>query len=498
MTTPKICGIETEYGILAVGSEMGPIAASSLVVGSYSSSESSTTWDYSLERPGDDARGFTLDDQFLPEIETQIVNSVLTNGSRYYVDHAHPEVSGPECTNALDVVVYDMAADEIVRRSVQAANAQLPPGAQIVVHKNNSDGKGNSYGAHENYLVSRELPFDRLAALVTPHFISRQIIVGAGKVGREFPLNRPSMEGFQISQRADFFEEEVGLETTIKRPIVNTRDEPHCDPNSWRRFHVIVGDANMSQAATLVRVGSTQLVLALIEEDLIPQHLVVADPVTEIRQVSYDLDFTHKITLDDGRMISALEIQRDLYERSRDAVQRGLDIGAPRDVVELVLATWEEMLQAVETMSPRAHQLIDWVAKRRLVDGYRSKHGLRDGDPRLKAIDLQYHDLRPEKCLAARCGLDEVVTSREVERAIDHPPEDTRAYMRGSMMRHFSGDVVSANWDAVVVDVGDDVLRRIDMPSPLRGTRAVVESLFAGKPSLAEFLHRLEGNVQHH
>ncbi|MFM9138475.1 MAG: proteasome accessory factor PafA2 family protein, partial [Actinomycetota bacterium] len=152
MTTPKICGIETEYGILALGSEMGPIAASSLVVGSYSSGDSSTAWDYSLERPGDDARGFTLDDQFLPEIETQIVNSVLSNGSRYYVDHAHPEVSGPECTNALDVVVYDLAADEIVRRSVRAANSQLPSGAQIVVHKNNSDGKGNSYGAHENYL----------------------------------------------------------------------------------------------------------------------------------------------------------------------------------------------------------------------------------------------------------------------------------------------------------------------------------------------------------
>ena len=496
MTTPKICGIETEYGILAIGSEMGPIAASSLVVGSYSSGDSSPAWDYSLERPGDDARGFTLDDQFLPEIETQIVNSVLSNGSRYYVDHAHPEVSGPECTNALDVVVYDLAADEIVRRSVRAANSQLPSGAQIVVHKNNSDGKGNSYGAHENYLVSRELPFDRLAALITPHFISRQVILGAGKVGREFPQNRPSLEGFQISQRADFFEEEVGLETTIKRPIVNTRDEPHCDPGSWRRFHVIVGDANMSQAATLVRVGSTQLALALIEEDLIPQHLVVADPVNEIRQVSYDLDFQHKIALDDGRLISALEIQWDLYERSRDAVDRGLDIGSPPHVVTLVLDTWEEMLHAVETMSPRANRLIDWVAKRRLVDGYRAKHDLRDGDPRLKAIDLQYHDLRPEKCLASRCGLDQFVSLEDVIQAIDSPPGDTRAFMRGMMMKHFSNDVVSANWDSVVVDVGDEVLKRIDMPSPLRGARALVASLFTGNPTLREFLRRLEGGVE--
>lgn len=493
MTTPKICGIETEYGILAVGSEMGPIAASSLVVGSYSAS-GSATWDYTLERPRDDARGFTLDDQFLPEIETQIVNSVLTNGSRYYVDHAHPEISGPECTNALDVVAYDLAADEIVRQSVVAANAQLPAGAEIIVHKNNSDGKGNSYGAHENYLVSRDVAFDRLAAFITPHFVTRQIILGAGKVGREFPLNRPTTEGFQISQRADFFEEEVGLETTIKRPIVNTRDEPHCDPTNWRRFHVIVGDANMSQAATLVRVGSTQLVLALIEEDLIPLHLVIADPVMEIRQVSYDLDFNHKILLEDGRMISALEVQQDLFERCSDAVKRGLDIGSSADVVDMVLRTWEEMLIAVETMSPRAHQLIDWVAKRRIVEGYRSRHGLRDGDPRLKAIDLQYHDLRPEKSLAARCGLDTIVPPERVTQAIDTPPSDTRAYMRGMMMDHFSPDIVSANWDSIVVDVGDDVLKRVDMPSPLKGTRQLVENLFRDRPNLGEFLRRLEGH----
>ena len=491
MATPKICGIETEYGILAVGSDMGPIAASSLVVGSYGGG--SSAWDYSLERPGEDARGFTLDDQFLPEIEVQLVNSVLTNGSRYYVDHAHPEISGPECTNALDIVRYDQAADEILRRSLDLANQQLPQGVSIVAHKNNSDGKGNSYGSHENYLVSRHVPFDQLTAFITPHFVTRQIIVGAGKVGTEFPANRPTFEGFQISQRADFFEEEVGLETTIKRPIVNTRDEPHCDPTHLRRFHVIVGDANMSQAATFVRVGSTQLILALIEEGLYPHHLVIEDPVPEIRLVSRDLDFTHKITLHDGRLMSAIEIQRDLHERCVTAVSGGMDIGSSPDVVSLVLTTWDRMLNAVETMNDEAPRLIDWVAKKRLVDGFMDRHGLTDGDPRLKAIDLQYHDLRPSKCLATKCGLETLVPESEVTLAIDAPPEDTRAYMRGLLMRGYSAEIVSANWDSIVVDIGGDVLKRIDMPDPLRGTRKLTERLFEGEPSLLTLLKRLEG-----
>ncbi|MEY2774970.1 MAG: Pup deamidase [Actinomycetota bacterium] len=493
MAVPKICGIETEYGILATGSEMGPIAASSLVVGSYGNGDVATKWDYSLERPGDDARGFTLDDQFLPEIEFQLVNSVLTNGSRYYVDHAHPEISGPECTNALDVVLYDQAADEILRRSLELANAQLPPGVSIVAHKNNSDGKGNSYGSHENYLVSRDVPFDRLAAFITPHFVTRQLLVGAGKVGTEFPYNRPSFVGFQISQRADFFEEEVGLETTIKRPIVNTRDEPHCDPTHLRRFHVIVGDANMSQVATLVRVGATQLVLALIEEDLYPQHMLIADPVSEIRSVSRDLDLGHKITLQDGRLMSALEIQRDLYERCADAIARGMDIGSSSDSVALVLTLWDRMLTAVSEMNDDANRLIDWVAKRRLVDGFRARHDLRDGDPRLKAIDLQYHDLRREKCLADKCGLETLVTDNEIEDAVHAPPSNTRAYMRGQLMKHFSRDIVSANWDSVVLDIGDEVLKRIDMPDPLKGTEQLVGNLFTDNPTVSTFLRRLEG-----
>ena len=203
-----------------------------------------------------------------PEVETHLVNAVLTNGARYYVDHAHPEYSTPECANALDVILYDKAGELILARSMAAAARMLPPGQSIVVLKNNSDGKGNSYGSHENYLMDRSVPFARIVTHVMPHFVSRQIYTGAGKVGIE-ASSQPAVEEihFQLTQRADFFEEEVGLETTLKRPIVNTRDEPHCDAQKYRRLHVIVGDANLSEVANFLKVGTTALVLSMIEDD---------------------------------------------------------------------------------------------------------------------------------------------------------------------------------------------------------------------------------------
>ena len=201
-----------------------------------------------------------------PEVETHLVNAVLTNGARYYVDHAHPEYSTPECSNALELVVHDHAGELILTRSMEAASHLLPPGEEIVIYKNNSDGKGNSYGCHENYLVDRAVPFSRIVHGLTPHLVSRQIYAGAGKIGEEV-AHGGDAPVFQLSQRADFFEEEVGLETTLKRPIINTRDEPHADPQKYRRLHVIVGDANLAEVATFLKVGVTALVLAMIEDD---------------------------------------------------------------------------------------------------------------------------------------------------------------------------------------------------------------------------------------
>src|SRR3954453_15809715 len=235
MAIRKVCGIETEYGILLRGvGDSNPIAASSVLINAYVAElQRKVGWDFEDESPGNDARGFAREGSMPPEVETHLVNSVLTNGARYYVDHAHPEYSTPECADPLEVVRYDKAGERILARSMDAAMRSLPPGQSIVVYKNNSDRKGNSYGCHENYLMDRSAPFGRGGQHVMPHFITRQIYAGAGKVGTEAPSPGGVDVPFQLSQRADFFEEEVGLETTLKRPIVNTRDEPHADAQKY-------------------------------------------------------------------------------------------------------------------------------------------------------------------------------------------------------------------------------------------------------------------------
>ncbi|MEQ1701558.1 MAG: proteasome accessory factor PafA2 family protein, partial [Ilumatobacteraceae bacterium] len=395
MAIPKVCGIETEYGILVRGADSNPVTASSLLINAYLAANSRKVgWDFEDEHPGSDARGFSVDDLLAPDIDTHLVNAVLTNGARYYVDHAHPEISTPECRTAREALVFDRAAEEIVWASMQAATSLLPQGAEILCHKNNSDGKGNSYGCHENYLVAREAPFGRIVHQITPHFVTRQIVVGAGKVGCELPGVTANEVPFQISQRADFFEEEVGLETTLKRPIVNTRDEPHCDPNKYRRLHVIVGDANMSETATLVKLGATSIVLAMIEDDAVGDDLTLANPVAAIRHVSHDVSLQRTILLRDGRRMTALEIQWTLLQRAqRYAATHGLEaVGV--DVGQEVLSLWEQILSGLEQDPATVAHQVDWVAKRRVVEAYAERHGARPDDARLKALDLQYHDLR--------------------------------------------------------------------------------------------------------
>ena len=267
MAIVKVLGTETEYGIIVRGGgEPNPIAASSALINAYVSALARRiAWDFQDESPARDVRGYVRESQMAPDVETHLVNTVLTNGARYYVDHAHPEYSGPECSNVREAVLYDKAGEVILARSVEAAGRLLPPGQQVSVYKNNSDGKGNSYGSHENYLMDKSVPFSRVVHHAIPHFVTRQIFTGAGKVGSE-ASGADDVE-FQITQRADFFEEEVGLETTLKRPIVNTRDEPHCDAQKYRRLHVILGDANLSEVANFLKVGTTALVLAMIEDD---------------------------------------------------------------------------------------------------------------------------------------------------------------------------------------------------------------------------------------
>ena len=484
MALPKVCGIETEYGVISRGFDSSPIVASSVLVNAYAGAfKQSIQWDFGDETPDRDARGFSLEDAFPPEVETHMANSVLTNGARYYVDHAHPEVSTPECRTATEVVLYDRAGEEIIKESMKRANALLPDLHEIITYKNNSDGKGNSYGCHENYLVSRETPFGQLATFITTHFVTRQIYCGAGKVGSEFLTEKPDAVSYQITQRADFFEEEIGLETTIRRPIINTRDEPHCDPDKYRRLHVIVGDANMSEYATYLKVGTTSIVLAMIEDGAFPAHLIIDNPVSTIRAVSRDIDMSKAIRLTNGTLKTPLEIQFLILEAAENYYQQsGLDCVSSDDFPregENILALWRETLSNLSHGGVGSFDTIDWLAKMRLINAYQEKNDLSPKDARLKALDLQYHDMRAGKNLAERMNLKKLVTQGDADTARTKPPHSTRAFFRGMCLQKWPEFVVSANWDCLIFDVGEGPLRRIPMMEPLRGTRTLTEKLFS-------------------
>ena len=454
---------------------------------------SAISWDFSGESPGIDIRiGVEgVSDVPLPDAETHLVNAVLTNGARYYVDHAHPEISTPECADAQTAVLYDRAAELIAVRSMEAVESLLGESTRITLYKNNSDGNGNSYGCHENYLVDRTTPFPRIVRSATAHLVTRQIFTGAGKVGAESPGCRLDFNGFQLTQRADFIEEKVGLETTVKRPIVNTRDEPHADPRKYRRLHVILGDANMAQLATFLKLGTTALLLAMVEEDMVSPELQLASPVEALRQVSRDRSLRHPLLLEDGRTATALAIQWELLAAARAYTERCGVESVGGAVAFEVIDRWESVLTGLERDPMGLSGQIDWVAKLRLLEGYRERHGLNWDDARMRAIDIQYHDLRPERSLAARAGLESLVSDADAALAMTEPPHDTRAFFRGRCLQSFASEVVTANWDSVVFKVGAESLRRVTMMEPSRGTSAHVGTLFDGCRSAAELLQRL-------
>jgi proteasome accessory factor A len=491
---PKVCGIETEYGIHTTGGDGNPIAASSVLVNAYASEvDRRTGWDFEDETPGNDARGFAREGSMPPMVETHLANTVLTNGARYYVDHAHPEYSTPECVDPMQLVVHDKSGEEVLRRSMLAAARMFPDSPAVVVYKNNSDGKGNSYGCHENYLMDRAVPFSKVVAGIVPHFVTRQIVAGAGKVGVETAALDPAEVKFQISQRAEFFEEVVGLETTLKRPIVNTRDEPHADPRRFRRLHVIVGDANLSEVSTFLKVGTTAVVLAMIEDDAYPvRDLSPADPVRAIHQVSADLSLARPIELADGSSASALDIQWELFAAARKyAEEQGLAVIGNDEVAAQVLDRWESVLHALETDPSTLATQLDWVAKRQIMLAYQDRHGCGWEDDRLAALDLQYHDLRPERSLYARLGMERLVDEVEVDRCVTQPPRETRAWFRGNCLARWPDAVVTANWDSLVFDLGTDPLRRVPMMDPLKGTAEHTAALLEESSNPAELLERL-------
>ena len=498
MTVPKTIGIETEYGIVLRGTEdPNPISASSLLINAFLTVRAGgpprVTWDFEDESPANDARGETPLHALAPEIETHLVNAVLTNGSRYYVDHAHPEYSTPECADARSVVIHDRAGEEILIDSMAAASSMLADDQEIVVYKNNSDGKGNSYGCHENYLMDRATPFGQIVHHGIAHLITRQIYTGSGKVGTELPgLDRHEID-YQLTQRADFFEEQVGLETTLKRPIINTRDEPHADARKYRRLHVIAGDANMSELATYLKVGVTAIVLGMVEKNAIGRLFTFEDPVRAMQEISHDLTVQKPLTLEDGTRIRAIEVQQALHEDAVKFVEaEGTEaVGGP--VALDVLERWGQTLDALADDPMQLADQLDWVAKYRLLEAYRERHGLEWSDARISAMDIQFHDMRPSRSLARRLNLERISTDDEVEVAKTSPPENTRAYFRGECLRKWGDSIVAANWDSLVFDVGIEPLRRIPMMEPTRGTRQHVGTVLEESNTPLELLERLSG-----
>jgi proteasome accessory factor A len=494
MSVAKVLGIETEYGVLAGGPDPDPIGASSALVNAYAALVSQrTAWDFEDESPGLDARGMPAISGMAPMIETHLANTVLTNGARFYVDHAHPEYSSPECRTPSEAVRYDVAGEWVLRAAMQSARERGLGHGEIVVHKNNSDGKGNTYGCHENFLVDREVPFGDVVRAMVPHLITRMIYVGSGKVGAETPATRSRGVTFQLSQRAEFVEEVVGLETTLKRPIVNTRDEPHGDPRRYRRLHLILGDANLSHVATFLKLGTTALLLGALEDlgvGVFPE--APADPVRTVHELACDLDLTCKFELAGGGRSSALDVQSMLFELAERYVQQGgAECVGGDDEANEILARWSHALSALRSNPEELATTVDWIAKRRLVEGYRARHDTAANDPRLNALDLQYHDLRPERSLSARAGLEQLVGDEDATRAMTEPPNDTRAYFRGTCLRRFPEQIVTANWDSLVFDLGTDPLRRVPMMDPLRGTAAHTEALLARCETAAELLDEL-------
>jgi proteasome accessory factor PafA2 len=493
VASPKYVGVETEYGIAVDGpTEVNPVLASSLVVGAYRhAGDRDVRWDHSDEHPLRDARGYELPDPHDGAVDDELglANTVLTNGARFYVDHAHPEYATPECSNARDLVIWDQAGERILEDAAARAATTLPPGSRVLVHKNNTDGKGAAYGTHENYLVPRDVPFGRLTRQLLPFFVSRLLYVGAGRLGTEFERDVP----FQLSQRADFFEVEVGLETTLKRPLMNTRDEPHADPERYRRLHVINGDANLCEVATYLKVGTMLLVLDLIEDEAVPELPALAHPVEAFQQVSHDLTCSRPLRMEDGSRMTAVELQWVYL----DACKRHLKDTEVDEVTADVLARWEALLATAED-DPRALSgQVDWATKLELLEGYRTRHGLGWDHDRLKMVDLQYHDVRRDKGLyhrlAARGRVERLVTDAEVEAAMTSPPTDTRAWFRGECIRRYRRQIVAAGWDALIFDTGREALQRVPMLEPGRGTKAGLGALLDEVADVAELVDRLRG-----
>ncbi|TWE12768.1 depupylase/deamidase Dop [Rudaeicoccus suwonensis] len=501
MTVRRVMGIETEYGISVPGQPTAnPMVLSGRVVTAYATQQGMRAaragWDYEDEAPLRDARGFDLargaadPSQLTDEEDPTLANVVLTNGARLYVDHAHPEYSSPEVTTPRAAITWDRAGELVMREAVRLLAVPGTPGVNL--YKNNTDGKGASYGTHENYLMRRSTPFSEIVRHLIPFFVARQIMCGSGRVGIGTESQRP---GFQLAQRSDFFEVEVGLETTLKRPLINTRDEPHAAADRYRRLHVILGDANHADVAGLLKLGTTSLVLGMIEAGAVKDDLTVDKPVEALRRLSHDPTLRATVQVAGRRTMTGLQLLWNYYELADKWLQETYAGELDSDTAEVMLR-WEEVLTALERDTMDAARQVDWVAKLRALEAFRDRGGLDWSDPALRAIDIQWSDVRADKGLfnkmSAAGRFERLITDEQAAAAVALPPEDTRAYFRGTCLARFPHEVAAASWDSVIFDVrSQPSLQRVPMLEPERGTKTHVGALLEQADSADELLRLL-------
>ncbi|CAM5746788.1 Pup--protein ligase [Streptomyces afghaniensis] len=408
-------------------------------------------------------------------------NVFLRNGARLYLDvGSHPEYATPECDNVIELVTHDKAGERILEGLLVDAERRLHEegiAGDVYLFKNNTDSAGNSYGCHENYLVARHGEFSRLADILIPFLVTRQLLCGAGKV-----LQTPRGAVYCVSQRAEHIWEGVSSATTRSRPIINTRDEPHADAERYRRLHVIVGDSNMSETTMLLKVGATDLVLRMIEAGTVMRDLTLENPIRAIREVSHDITGRRKVRLASGREASALEVQREYYEKAVDFCERR---GIRTGTVEQVLELWGRTLDAIETEDlDRIGTEIDWVMKYKLLERYRAKHNMTMSHPRVAQIDLAYHDIHRRRGLyyllekkgqAARiCNDLKIFEGKSV------PPQTTRARLRGDFIRRAQEQRRDFTVDWVHLKLNDQAQRTVLCKDPFRSVDDRVEKLIAG------------------
>lgn len=487
-----IVGTEVEYGLSwSNRTPEDPERLSADLIGQVSEQyHAPVLWDYENEDPRHDARGFLAEGEREnpDDADNRSLNKPLFNGGRLYVDGAHPEYSGPECASVRDVVRFEKAGDRMVAACQAAFSARLDGGPPLLVLKNNSDGKGNSWGYHENYLLPRSLPFDVLARNISSHLVTRVVFCGAGKLGSD---QNPEESGrYFLSQRAEFFEIPMGLSTMVHRSVVNTRDEPHSERSLYRRFHVITGDSNLSEISTYLKVGTTLLVLRALEAGAL-EPPVFSDWVESFRRVGMDMSLQLPLGLENGKTMTALECQEVICSQVRHYLEREWMDAESSDII----GRWENVLVMLRRSSAGLARTVDWAIKWSVLSRYREKKGWELTDSRLKMLDFQYHDLRPDRGIFSMLEntgqVDRLVDPMEVEEALTHPPSETRAYFRGEMLRRFLTRVHAVSWSSVVVDPGEGPLKRLALGDPWKGTQKRVGALMGKSGSVGELLRAL-------